>query len=95
MKRFMPRPILSRSPRGTTLRSDDGVIAFTLAATKHGLFVERVRLRPGVVRIVQSTLFTDGRSFNRWCDADAVRFEYPVVYVNLKRNGDALFQQSG
>ena len=77
------------------LRSDDGVIAFSLAPTSHGVFVERVQLRSGKTRIVQATLFTDDASFNRWCDADAVQFEYPVVYVNLKRSGDALFRPPG
>lgn len=91
MKRPPIRPIAARRPLGTTLRSDDGVIEFTLAPTTHGLFVERAERRPGTARVFQSTLFTDDKSFNRWCDADAVRFDYPDVHVNLKRNGAALF----
>jgi len=89
------RPVFAHKRRGTTLRSDDGVIEFTLAATKSGLFVERVELRQGSARVVHSTLFSDGQSFNRWCDADAVRFDYPVIYVDLKRNGDALLGNRG
>jgi hypothetical protein len=95
MKRLRVRPIHSRSACGTTLRSDDGVIAFTLERTARGLFVERVQLRADTARVVQSMLFTDDKSFDRWCDTDAVRFDYPVVYINLKRNGDALLGQTG
>ena len=95
MKRRLPAPTTLCRPRGTTLRSDDGVIEFTLSPTSHGVFVERVQLRPGTARTVHSTLFYDERSFERWCDADAVRFEYPVVYINLKRDGDAFFRQIG
>lgn len=94
MKRPLPAPTCANRPRGTTLRSDDGVIEFTLAPTAHGVFVERVQLRPGAARVVQSTLFSDEQSFRRWCDSDVVRFEYPVVYVNLKRDGDAIFGQT-
>jgi hypothetical protein len=94
MKRPAPRPNFPSNRRGKIVSSADGVIAFTLAPTSHGLYVERVHLRPGAARVVQSTLFADDRSFQRWCDADAMRFDYPVVYVNLKRDGDALFASS-
>lgn len=73
------------------MRSDDGVVAFTLLLTPAGVFVERVQTRKGTGRVAQSTLFADDRSFQRWCEADSVRFEYPLVYVTLKRDGDALF----
>ena len=93
MKRL--RAIFSHSVRGTTLRSDDGVIEFTLAPTADGVYVERVQLRAGTGRVAQSALFKDDISFRRWCDADAVRFDYPMVYVSLKRNGGACFGQPG
>jgi hypothetical protein len=93
MKQRLPALTSLSRPRGTTLRSDDGIIEFTLSPTAHGVFVERVQLRPGTARTVHSTLFADEQSFERWCDADAVRFEYPVVYISLKRDGDALFRQ--
>jgi hypothetical protein len=87
------RPSRKHSRDCVTLRSDDGVIAFTLAPNPCGVFVERVQVRPGTACVVQTTVFTDDQSFNRWCDADSTRFNYPVVYVNLKRNGGALFRQ--
>jgi hypothetical protein len=73
------------------VRSDDGVIAFTLAPLATGVFVERAQVHSDNALIVQSFLFTDGTSFQRWCDADSVRFDYPLVHMSLKRDGDALF----
>jgi hypothetical protein len=73
------------------VRSDDGRVSFTLAPTPSGVFVQRLQLREGTACVIQSALFSDGRSFQRWCDADSVRFDYPLVYMSLKRNGDALF----
>ena len=86
------------NPRSTnsalrTLRSDDGAVSFTLARTSTGVFVERVQLRRGQGRIVLSTVFTDNKSFERWCDADSMRFDYPLVYLSLKRDGYALLRR--
>jgi hypothetical protein len=94
MKQALNRPVVARRPRGTTLRSDDGAIEFTLAPTSAGLFVERVQLGAGTARIFQSALFTDDKAFGCWCDADAARFDYPDLHVRLKRNGDALFDRT-
>ena len=80
----------SRDPSSQTVRSEDGTIAFTLWRATTGVFVERVQLRRGRGTVVHSTMFTDGKSFERWCDADTVRFEYPLVHVTLKRNGTTL-----
>jgi hypothetical protein len=56
------------------------------------LFVERVEQRKPGARVVQSTLFRDAAAFTRWCEADAVRFDYPMIYVRLKRHGDVVLQ---
>lgn len=95
MKRSPLRLSSARRLRGETLRSEDGVIQFTLAAATHGVFVERSQLRADAARVIQSMLFSDDASFNRWCDADATRFDYPVLYVKLKHDGDALFSRAG
>jgi hypothetical protein len=80
-------------PRSQTVRSEDGRISFTIAPTSSGIFVERVNLRSRNARVVQSAVFTSSENFHRWCDADSVKFDYPLVYVNLRRDGDALFRQ--
>ena len=93
--KYLPSVPTSTHSAGTcTIRSDDGSVSFTLAPAPSGVFVERVRLRNGTSRVVQSVLFTDDQSFQRWCDADSTRFEYPLVYVSLKRDGDAMFRRA-
>ncbi len=81
-------PQLWRKRGGVVVRSDDGVIEFRLEACDAGLYVERAEERDHRGRVVQSTIFSDAATFRRWCDADMIRFEYPVVYMSLKRNGD-------
>jgi hypothetical protein len=88
-----PMTAPSHSSEPTTVRSDDGIVAFTLYRARLGVFVERVQLRQGKGRVVHSIIFTDDRSFERWCDADSVRFEYPLVHVNLKRHGNTLLHR--
>ena len=90
MKHLASVPASTHRPRSCTVSSDDGSVRFTLAQTPSGLFVERVKLRSGKARIVQSTLFLDDKSFQRWCEADPVKFEYPLLYMCLRRDGDAL-----
>lgn len=48
-------------------------------------------MRGDAARVVQTVLFTDGGSFDRWCDTDTTRFDYPVLYVRLKRDGGTFF----
>jgi hypothetical protein len=74
------------------MRSDDGVLEYRLTPCNGGLFVERVEQRDSQARIVQSTIFADATAFDRWCDADAVRFDYPMLYVSLKRNADRVLR---
>lgn len=89
MKPGRQTPQLWRKCCGMVLRSDDGVIEFRLNPCETGLYVERVEVVRGQrSRVVQSTIFHDAGAFRRWCDADKIRFEYPVVYMSLKRNGD-------
>jgi hypothetical protein len=90
LKSPLNRPVCSHDAGGKTLSSEDGLIEFTLVATPQGLYVERGTLKPGAARVMMSTLFRDESSFTRWCEADSTRFDYPLVYVNLKREGEAL-----
>ena len=75
------------------VQSDDGAVCFKLHTTSLGLWVERVRRRVDhQARLVQSVVFSDTIGFSRWCDADSVRFEYPIVASNIKREGVALLE---
>lgn len=35
-------------------------------------------------------IFADHDSFSRWCDAEATRFDYPLIHNRLKRDGNVL-----
>jgi len=73
------------------VRSDDGDVCFRLCPTRHGLWVQRERRRSeSRARLVQSTVFGDAAGFMRWCDADSVRFDYPIVFSILRREGNAI-----
>ena len=75
------------------VQSDDGAVCFKLHTTSLGLWVERVSRRVDhQARLVQSVVFSDTIGFSRWCDADSVRFEYPIVASNIKREGVALLE---
>ena len=71
------------------LRTEDGAVTFVLRPAASGLVVERTQRRPLGACFVQSFLFTDHEGFRRWCEADAVRFDEPVLYDRLRREGDA------
>ena len=76
-----------------TIRSPDGVAAVTIGRAGEGVFVERTLQRPGRARVVQATVFTTAEDFRRWCDADALRFDYPLISHALIRHADELFNR--
>lgn len=80
----------ARQSRAVTTFSGDGVIAFKLVPCAGGIHVERSQIRAGAGRVVQSMRFLDDASFLRWCEADRLKFTYPLLYANLKRSGCAL-----
>jgi hypothetical protein len=81
------------SNSAVALRSHDGAVCFRLQATPLGVCIERERrLAPARARLVQSVVFTDWADFNRWCEADSVRFDYPIVFHDLKRAANALLE---
>lgn len=79
-------------PDGRRLRSGDGVLTVTLRRTDAGLYVERAVQRGREGRVVQSSVFADLAGFRRWCDADASRFDYPVVHAGMLRAAEDLYR---
>jgi hypothetical protein len=71
------------------LRTGDGALVFVLRLAASGLLVERMQRRPIGTCFAQTLLFTDHAGFARWCDADTVRFDEPVLYHRLRREGHA------
>lgn len=74
-------------PGEFVLASKDGTVAFALRATTVGLLIERTQQQPGGARLVQTMVFSDLVTFDRWCAAEPIRFDAPVLYDQLRRDG--------
>lgn len=70
-----------------TLASKDNAVAFTLRATSLGLLIERTQGQSVGARLVQTMVFADRDTFDRWCASEPIRFEDPVLYDQLRREG--------
>lgn len=74
------------------LSTEDGVLAFSLRTSYAGLYVERTQRHPLGARLVQSMIFDGSEAFMRWCGADPVRFDDPLLFGRLRRQGDELIR---
>jgi hypothetical protein len=78
------------------VKSDDGQVSYRLQSTRHGLWVQRERCRQDRhERLIQSVIFANTEQFSRWCEADSVRFDYPLVFAAIARAGHHLLDQHG
>lgn len=77
------------------LASEDGAVSFVVTGTTGGLYIERTQRRPLGAQLVQAMVFDDTAAFKRWCDADPIRFDYPVLHGRLRRQGDDYFRARG
>jgi hypothetical protein len=74
--------------------ANNASIAFDLHQTANGLLVERTQSRVFGACLVQMMLFMDLRVFERWCDAEPSRFDDPMRFSQLRRDGhEALCRQ--
>lgn len=80
-----------KSIRRAQARGSEGEVHFYLQRVAGGLYVERDEVPRCGARTSQSLIFEDRRSFERWCGDDSVRFRYPVLHAQLKRDADALW----
>jgi hypothetical protein len=92
MVKSAANPIQRTQPNQVTIVSDDGAVKFVVQAGRSGLYVERTQRRPLGVQITQCAAFGNREAFIRWCEGDPIRFDYPVLYGRLRRQGDELFQ---
>ena len=76
----------------TLLASEDGAVSFAVTRRVDGLFIERTQRRPLGIHLAQSFVFEDLAAFIRWCEADPIRFDRPLLYGRLRRQGDEHFQ---
>ena len=73
-------------------RSSRSLVRFLLQPVTGGLYVEREDIPLRGPRTSQSIGFADAVAFERWCDADSVRFDNPLLHTQLKREGDLLWR---
>ena len=78
MKTILESQAEGEPPGIVTLRSADG--AGKRSLTRHG-----------AARVMQAATFHTLLEFRRWCDADAIRFDDPLMSARLVRHGDELF----
>lgn len=72
-----------------------GETRFFLQRVAGGLYVEREEIPRRGLRTWQSIEFADAQHFGTWCDADPVRFEYPLLHAKVRREADALWHDRG
>jgi len=65
---------------------------FFLQRVAGGLYVEREDIPRLGPQTQQSVQFMAADGFREWCDNDPVRFEHPLLHIDLKRQGDELLQ---
>lgn len=81
----------SEAHLGVIAMSDDKVLVFQLSARPSGIAVQRSERRAGGGQVTQSLRFADETAFVRWCESDALRFAYPLLFSKLTRSGCELF----
>ena len=81
----------TRGPRrDLAAASRQGAVEFRLSRSASGISVERRQLRVGAGTASHSMRFADEAAFLRWCEADSLKYSYPLLYSTLKRHGCAL-----
>lgn len=84
------------SPEGhRQVSSPDGAVTFILKRTKAGVHVERRHevKGPSQQRFASiQALFTTEEEFERFCEADTVRFDYPLTHEQLRREFNGLIE---
>lgn len=86
----------SDARRDFVVSSADGTLTFRMRKTPAGLLVQRERrVSRQRVHLFQSAVFKDSKPFERWLDADNARFDFPIVYTSVRREGANLLDSYG
>lgn len=73
------------------LVSVSGAVTFLLRTTNYGLLMERTQRKGASMRLVQTMVFRDEKSFDFWCAVEPLRFEDGLLFNKLVREGHAAF----
>ena len=93
MRQDSSHPVSQHEQTTLSETSAEGSLAFTLMARASGLHVERLRQRADKGRATHNMSFATEASFVKWCMADRLQFEYPLLYAKLRRFGCALLSK--
>lgn len=77
--------------RALSAKNPRGEMRLFLQRVVGGLYVEREDIPRSGLQSLQSIQFVDADRFHEWCDNDSVRFEHPLLHVELKRQGNELW----
>ena len=75
----------------TLLANHDGTVTFLLRATSYGLLMERTQRHGAGIRLIQTMVFRDEKSFDLWCAVEPLRFEDGLLFNKMVREGYAAF----
>ena len=75
----------------TRLSTADAALSYVLQGNGDALYVERTQRRPLGTVLIQSVVFSTQADFARWCDAEPLRFQDPVLHQRLRRHGEEFF----
>lgn len=78
-------------PGDTLLTTGDGAVTILLRATDYGLLMERTQRQGVGMRLVQTMVFGDVKTFDHWCAVEPLRFEDGLLFSKLVREGQAAF----
>jgi hypothetical protein len=84
-----PRSISARAER--RVASPDGRLSFLLRRTARGVHVDR-QYQVDTRRTAHAAVFPDRQQFERFLDVDELRFQYALVYVEVRRAFDELIE---
>jgi len=88
--------LLKTGDQGTcVLISSSGTVAFAIARSESGLFIEKRCCPPIGPRTSHAMLFKDISTFDRWCDLEPTRFDDPLLCDLLRRRGHDIFSAHG
>ena len=79
------------APGDTLLTNHDGTVTFLLRATRYGLLMERTQRQASGMRLVQTMVFRDVKSFDNWCAVEPLRFDDGLLISKLGRQGHVAF----
>lgn len=94
-KRAHPTPNTPAKDDLRVVASADSTLTFAMRPTARGMLVERTHCRSLGPRIVLLMVFETSERFDRWCASEPVRFDDPMLFEQLCRQGHEVLCSRG